>query len=175
MNQTTWIDWRWFADISVLLIYCHYLTVKKSIVCEGVYIKIFVCYIFIYQNIMYVLATSWRHKNSNRQRIFSICVILLEILEEDVIRMVIDWRNKITFFSTCFAIQHWFALLLVDCLGHYWNELTACVFINLHIVSRPPTDLCTPIGTFLLQPNVNLSLLINLRWNICTFYRVTSQ
>ncbi len=33
-------------------------------------------------------------------------------------------------------------LFLVDCIGHYENDLAASVFFNMHIVSRSPAELC---------------------------------
>lgn len=47
----------------------------------------------------------------------------------------------------CDPVLIWAAL--VGWVGHYRNELTASVFINVHIIRGSPAKLATPIGIFL--------------------------
>lgn len=61
-----------------------------------------------------------------------------------------------------------FALLLMDCFGHYRNELVATVFFNM--CSRSATNISTPIGAFMgLQSLANLLCLVNLALSIWSY------
>ncbi len=51
------------------------------------------------------------------------------------------------------------ALLSVDCVGHHGNDLTACMFFNLCIVSKTFLSIGTFIG---LQSDANMPCLVNL-------------
>ncbi len=63
-------------------------------------------------------------------------------------------------------------LLLVDCAGHYGNDLAASVFFNVCIVSKSPAELCPPIRAFMESrcgtlicfciPSLSLSLCLTL-------------
>ncbi len=52
-------------------------------------------------------------------------------------------------------------LLLVDCAGHYGNDLAESVFFNVCIVSKSHAEFPPPIGAFMeLRSNANLPCLV---------------
>ncbi len=60
----------------------------------------------------------------------------------------------------------------MDCAGHYGNDLvpgtyTLSVFFNVHLVSKPPAEFSSSIGTIMeLRSNANLPCLVNLAQDV---------
>lgn len=48
-----------------------------------------------------------------------------------------------------FATLRRYALILIDRVGHYGNDLTASVFFNVRTVSKSPAELSTPISALM--------------------------
>ncbi len=56
---------------------------------------------------------------------------------------------------------------MVDCAGHYGNDLALSVFSEVRIVSKSPTEFSPSIGAFMeLRSNANLPCLLNLALKI---------
>ncbi len=61
-------------------------------------------------------------------------------------------------------------LLLVDCAGHYRNDLTASVYLIVLIVSKSHAEFSPPIGALIeLRSNVNLPCLVNLALDVLVY------
>ena len=51
---------------------------------------------------------------------------------------------------------------MVDCAGHYENDLAVSVFFNVHIVSKSPAEISPPIADILeLRARANFHCLVN--------------
>ncbi len=91
-------------------------------------------------------------------------------------RIVLKWMHSDTdYWYFCHYLAGYirlFALLFVDCAGHYGNALSASVFFNVCVVSISPAEFSPSICAFLeLCSNANLPCLVNLA--ICFIPEVT--